>query len=352
MTTKYRWLAERLEQMIQKNIRNGIHKMPTEQELCRKYHLSRQTVRMALSLLEQEGLIEKRQGSGSYITGRSSNPDGNTIGILISSDEDYIYPDILNDMDYMLHEKGFSARIFVTDNCVHTEREILSQLLKKPLRGIIAEGCKTALPNPNLDLYRQLKQKGCQIAFLNNYYPALTDCIYIKDDNYYGSALLVQHLASRGHLSIGGIFKSDDMQGIERYQGFAETMNSLSLPLYDHQIGWYNSRDLQHLLQDHNTRFLKEMIQEQFASCTAIICHNDLIAYYLINELTSAGYHLPADMTIAAFNNTYLINTDNLPAITLSHKSREMHYKAVESIINQLNGLSAASQEYLWTLQE
>lgn len=348
MAAKYKWLAERLEQLINKNIQKGIHKMPTEQELCQKYHVSRQTVRSALSLLEQEGLIEKRQGSGSYITGRSSSPDGNIIAVLISSDQDYTYPGILDAIDHTLNERGFSSRVFVTENCVHKEREILQQLLKHPLRGIISEGCKTALPNPNLDLYRQLIKKGCQIVFINNYYTSLTDCVCIKYDDYYGSALLVQHLSAKGHRAIGGIFKSDDMQGIERYQGFAETMTSLSIPFSDFQIGWFNSRESDRLIQKRDTRFLKEMIEDFLPSCTAVICHNDLIAYYLIDELFLAGYHLPGDLTIAAFGNTYWSNTEKLPVINLSHKSREAGSIAAETIIKKLNGLPALSQEIRW----
>ena len=31
MAIKYKWVAERLEQMIEKQIQKGIHKLPTEQ---------------------------------------------------------------------------------------------------------------------------------------------------------------------------------------------------------------------------------------------------------------------------------------------------------------------------------
>ena len=84
MTVKYKWVAERLELMIEKNIQNGIHKLPSEQELCTKYHVSRQTIRMALGLLEEKGFIVRKQGSGSFLTGHSSRPQGNVVGILIS----------------------------------------------------------------------------------------------------------------------------------------------------------------------------------------------------------------------------------------------------------------------------
>lgn len=46
-----------------------------------------------------------------------------------------------------------------------------------------------------------------------------------------------------------------------------------------------------------------------------------MIAYFLIKELNLAGYHLPDDMAIGAFDNTYLSNSQILTLTTLSHKS-------------------------------
>ena len=60
MAIKYKWLAGTLRDLIKKDVKNQINKLPSEQELCRRYHVSRQTVRQALNLLTQEGLIEKR----------------------------------------------------------------------------------------------------------------------------------------------------------------------------------------------------------------------------------------------------------------------------------------------------
>lgn len=350
MAVKYKWVAERIELMIEKQTQKGIHKLPTEQELCRKYHVSRQTIRTALELLEQKGLVCGRQGSGYYITGRSAKSQGNVVGILISSDQEYIYPGVISDIRGTLMAAGFSDQVFTTGNSVSKEREILLYLLKNPLRALIVEGCKSALPNPNLDLYRKLIKGGCRIVFLFNYYPALTDCICIKDDNYYGSMLLVQYLAAQGHREIGGIFKSDDLQGIERYQGFMETMRNMGLPLPDEHVSWYDSHQLDRLLHQKDTQFLRRMAADTLSGCTAVVCYNDIAAYYLVDELLSAGYLLPADMAITAFDNTYFSNSDVLTVTTLSHAPHEMGTKAAQAVIKQLNGLPVSSQEARWSL--
>ena len=69
MAMKYQLLAERLREELLRNSGQTGYKLPTELELARTHQLSRQTVRHALALLEDEGLIQRRQGSGSYATG-------------------------------------------------------------------------------------------------------------------------------------------------------------------------------------------------------------------------------------------------------------------------------------------
>ena len=65
--TKY----EAVAQAIKNDIENGVYKegqpIPTEELLTAQYDVSRQTIRKALSLLVEDNLIIKRQGSGSVV---------------------------------------------------------------------------------------------------------------------------------------------------------------------------------------------------------------------------------------------------------------------------------------------
>lgn len=350
MSIKYKWLAGKLKEMIEKNRKTGIEKLPTEQELCSRYHVSRQTVRQALSLLEKDRLIVRRQGSGSYITGLSSDPARNTVAVLISDDQEYIYPGVLSDIRIELAGNGFSTRVYITRNRTETEYQILLDLLDAPPGGLIAEGCKSALPSPNLDLYRRLMKKGTAVVFLHNYYPALPDSLYVKDANAAGSAMLVRHLAERGHISIGGIFKTDDLQSIERYRGFMEAMRALHLNISDERIGWFDSRDQYALESVRDTSFLRKIAEETLSSCTAVVCYNDMIAFYLVQELIRAGYRIPEDMAVTAFDNTYLSNYGPVSVTTLSHRSHEMGTLAAKTLIQRLKGLPASPQEVPWKL--
>ena len=124
------------------------------------------------------------------------------------------------------------------------------------------------------------------------------------------------------------------MQGAERYLGFVETMQKLGLSVPDSHVCWYGERELRRLMAEQDTSFLKSMAEEALAGCTAVICYNDIIAYHLISVLQLAGYQLPGDMAIAAFDNTYLSNSNILTVTTSGYTARRMSkFRPVQPIV-------------------
>ena len=350
MPSKYENLADRLTDLITANLKNGIYKLPTEADLCRQYHVSRQTVRQALTLLNSQGLITKRQGSGSYATGLSPDPSRNIIGMLISSDQEYTYPELISDIRSSLSAQGFTLKLYVTGNQIAKEREFLQDILSCPMRGLIAERCKSALPGLNLDLYERLHQQGIPILFLHSCPAAFPWAVCVKDDNFYGGYLLGQRLHTQGHTSIAGLFKSDDMQGLERYQGLMTYMRDMGHMIPDSQIGWFTSAELDSLQQKQDTHFLLEFTQKQLESCSAMVCYNDEIAYWVIKELQYAGYRIPQDMSVVCFDNSYLGELSRIRITTLTHSPHEMGTRTADCMIQLLQGIPVSTQELSWEL--
>ena len=66
---KYRQIADDLRRRIlQGELRSG-QQLATERELCQRYGVERVTARRALAMLQDEALIEKRAGVGSFVAG-------------------------------------------------------------------------------------------------------------------------------------------------------------------------------------------------------------------------------------------------------------------------------------------
>ena len=64
---KYEQIFKDLEHDITSGIYQAGDYLPTENELTQTYHMSRDTIRKALSLLAEAGLIQKIHGSGSQV---------------------------------------------------------------------------------------------------------------------------------------------------------------------------------------------------------------------------------------------------------------------------------------------
>ena len=350
MQSKYKILAAQLTDMITANLKSGVYKLPTEAELCRQYHVSRQTVRQALSILSSQNLIVRKQGSGSYATGLFSDPSLNTIGLMVSSVQEYIYPELIADIRSVLSARGYTLKLFATENQLYKEREYLEEFMAHPLRGLIAEGCKSALPNPNTDLYEQLHRQNLPIIFLHGSYPALPWSVCIKDDNFYGGYLLGQYLFSQGHTRIAGLFKADDIQGVERYQGFMACSRDSGHMVPDDRIGWFNSTQQESLEKKQDTHFLLDFIQKQLKSCSALVCYNDEIAYWMIKELRYAGLNIPQDITVVCFDNSYLSELSRIRITSLAHKPHEMGTCAANCLLRALQGIPVSSQELPWEM--
>lgn len=348
MAAKYVRLAKSLRELILRNTGNGFFKLPSESMICSQYGLSRQTVRHALELLTEEGLIEKRKGSGSFSTGLSAK--NSRIAIVVTCAEEYIYPSLLSDIKSVLGGRGYSARVYSTHSSVSGERKILEELAGSSVRGLIVEGSRTSLPSPNLDLYERLREQGAAVLFLHGHYPNDPGAVCIKDDNFYGGYLLGKHLFLKGHTAVAGIFKWDDMQGPERYHGFLCAARDFGASVPGSRILWYAAPELDALERRSDTGFLISFIQKQLKDCSAVVCYNDEVAYWLIRELQYAGLHVPADITVVCFDNSYLSEMGQVRITTLSHKKHEMGTAAAEGILQMIQGAPVVSRELPWYL--
>ena len=349
MAAKYQLLADKLREELARNSGRPGYKLPTEQDLSRQYHLSRQTVRHALSLLEEEGLIQRRQGSGSYATGLLPGAAPRQIAVVTSFLDDYIFPAILHDASDVFSRQGYSTAVYATENRVSAEREILLRLLEEPVSGLLVEGSKTALPTPNADLYQRLLQTGTPIVFLHGAYAGLERVPCVSDDNYGGGYQLARYLAGRGHREIAGIFKSDDVQGPQRYHGAVSALRDAGLSIQDGRFAWYDTEDRRHLLEKRDGRLLTDFLQKRLEDATAVICYNDEIAYHLIQALLEAGRRVPEDVAVVSFDNSYFSQLGPVPITSLSHRSR-MGRVAAEQMIGLLLGEAARSKSLEWEL--
>lgn len=323
---KYEKIYELLLEEIENCINNNKFSLLPERQMAIKYDVSRQTIRHALNMLEKTGYIETLQGSGIYVTGRrpsmattENSPfearDNRDIAVIVYSDTEYEYPDYLSKLSSILQEKGFSYRVYCHKGSYQALRSILEELrLALPL-ALIIEPVNTLAPSINYDIFDFFKQARLPVLFLHECPPNLGAYSVVKYDYFTGAYNLCEFLIKHSHQKIGGIFKGDSLSGHEQYMGLTHCLIDKGLSLEDENVLWYDNPTLKNLEEKQDTFFIRNYLKNNLGNCSAVICQNDEIAYWLVKECQKENLSIPEDLNIVSCNNTYLATLSN-PGIT------------------------------------
>jgi GntR family transcriptional repressor for pyruvate dehydrogenase complex len=84
-TNLYEQIADTLEQAIVRSD-DSVKKLPSEQELSSRFNVSRTVIREALKVLKERGLIQPRNGEGSYISRPKTDTISSAINRLVRMD--------------------------------------------------------------------------------------------------------------------------------------------------------------------------------------------------------------------------------------------------------------------------
>jgi GntR family transcriptional regulator of arabinose operon len=309
-------------------------KLPTEQDFAHEYGFSRQTVRQALSKLESDKIIYKIQGSGSFVSDTALLLKRTMrIAVITTYISTYIFPSILRGMETAATSTGYSILLKATNDSIAKEHDILKNISVHDIDGVIVEGTKTALPNPNLSFYRSLADNKIPLVFFNGYYPELLETKYnniryVVTDDYQGGYDLTSDLIRKGHTSIGGIFKSDDIQGMRRFSGYMEALVNNHIPINDEHVLWFNTETKFGIRQQLSQSCLPE-------ECTAIVCYNDEITIQALEFINEQNNCIKA---LRSFDGTISLPQCSLDFLSLQHPKEALGLQVTNKLICLMNG--------------
>ena len=319
------WIKEKIHM---RELKPG-DRLYSENELSEMFGLSRQTVRHAIGLLEEEGLVERIRGSGTYVGNRKGIVRKKTMNIAVISTymDSYIFPPIIRGIVQTLATAGYTAQISFTNNRVDNERKILKGILEKDnVDGIIVEATKSALPNPNLEYYHEFQKKQIPILFFNCEYPELNAPIVAMDDIWVAEKVM-DYLISQGHRKIAGIFKADDGQGRLRYAGYVKSLLKAELSIDDRKILWIDTEDLK------NFKNIRSSVLRRLMDCTAVFCYNDEVAFALVGLLQREGIRIPGQLSVVSIDGSELSLLSEPQITSIPYPMEDLGKKAAENML-------------------
>ncbi len=336
---KYLQIEEYIKAQILKGNFQKNEKIPSETELCEKFNISRHTVRIALSNLSNEGMLYTIQGKGTFVSGKELNEkDTRLIGFgTVSFDYD-IFPKVVASINSLLAPKGYNIIINETKYTLESERKSLEYFLEKNVDALAIEPCKSALPNPNIDLYKEFGRRNIPVIFFNGCRNDLDFSSVIADDNS-GSYLATTHLLKLGHRNILGVFKMDDWQGHQRYYGYMRAFRDFGLPLPENNVLWVDANLYEYFwdLENKDTcNSFGEIFDQKLLKCTALIPHNDFIACKALHILESNNMKCPGDFSVITYDYTHLTANYKIPLTAVTHPSEKIGIEVGKAMLKQL----------------
>lgn len=111
---KYQIVAEKIKSQIDNGEYQYGDKLPSENFLCNKYHLSRQSIRKAYELLEKQGYTYSVRGSGNFVKKQITSHKAKNVGVILSYTHSHVFSSITMGCEKILMERGYGMQLFIT----------------------------------------------------------------------------------------------------------------------------------------------------------------------------------------------------------------------------------------------
>lgn len=308
-------------------------RLMSEEKMCEKFGLCRQTIRRATQDLAERGVVTRVRGSGTYVGGimpKIRKERHMNVAVVSTFCENYIFPPTLRGIEKKLSEAGYAVQVAFTGNRISNEALILKTLLQKDnIDGLIVEPSKGALPNPNIKYYKEILELHIPVIFFNDVYPALqAPCVRLDDRGI--AAKATQLLIDAGHQRIAGLFKLDDGQGPRRYSGYLDSLTRADLKTHSRRVFWIDTEALQELGEQEDYLF------KRIEGCTGIVCYNDEVAMKVIEIALKRGIRVPEDLSVVSIDDSNLAEICKVPFTSYPHPKEKLGEKTAENFLKMI----------------
>jgi len=309
----------------------------TIKDIAKQAGVSHSTVSRALhgSPLISDATVERirrialEMGYFPSATARSLKTNrSHALGVIVSSIDDPFFSEILQGVEEVAQENGYSMLMAASQRDPEREQVIVQDMRERHVDGLII--CSTSF---STEQRRKLLEYGIPIVMVNN--QAAEDYRYsIYHDDVDGSRQATHHLIGLGHQRIA--YLGNSLSGrttLDRLTGFRQEMDAAGLaipPEYIHEVSGSRPED-----GFASIDYFINLPQRP----TAILCFNDMLAIGVLNGLHINGIRVPKDISVVGFDNIVFSAYTNPPLTTLDQPKRYIGEEAARLILSLLNPL-------------
>jgi DNA-binding LacI/PurR family transcriptional regulator len=335
VTPKYQQILDDLKSSIANGKYAVGERLPSEHDLVSVYGASRVTVNRALRELQLSGLIERRAGSGSYVSPNSAK--GYTFGLLIPElGRTEIFEPICRGMAEA-KEAGHHALLWgktLADSGTEQDdvESLCRQLTSKKVSGVFFAPLELTPEKDviNRAIAERFERAGIPVVLLDRDlvpYPNRSDYDLIGIDNRRAGYVITEHLFSAGAKRPVFVCRPGSAPTVDaRIAGFREAIMDKGLEFRHDFVRRMDPRD---------TAQVQRTIKETRAD--AIVCANDFTAALIMKALHELKIPVPERIRMAGIDDVKYSTLLPVPLTTIHQPCNEIGATAIEAMVQRLH---------------
>lgn len=306
-------------------------KLPSEVSLKERFGTARVTVVRAIRELRDSGLIERREGSGTYV--RGAKTAGLTFGLLIPNlGQTEIFERICRGMadaggQHALLWGQSSAGSSLGDEALR----LLGQYVERRVDGVFFAPLEFTDDDEaiNRQVVESLKKARIPVVLLDRCYlpyPERSGYDLVGIDNARAGYLATEHVLKLGSRRIAFVARAHAASSVAaRTSGYRNALIDRGLPLDGGLIRQLDAAD-------------KEAVGKLMGekSPDAIVCATDYVAANLMHSLIGLGYRVPGDVRMVGIDDIGFASFLPAPLTTVHQPCREIGMAAMETMLARL----------------
>ena len=217
-----------VERDLLDQIRSGLLKggecILSENEISRKYNISRRSARKAIDNLIAQNLLYRVPGKGTFVS-ENVGSDGTaepsvSISYIVPDIDDLFIAEICRGLQEEANRNRCNLLIQSSNGSIDQENHNIKYLVNHHVDGAVI------FPNwgrANVDALFRLKEMNVPFVLVDRYYPDF-DTDYVVVDNYGGAHDAVIHLIKLGHRRIAHLYGTSGSANDARLQGYLDAL--------------------------------------------------------------------------------------------------------------------------------
>ena len=338
--SKHREVSRQLLREIAAGKYGASGRLPGEEQLVKKFGVSRTTVGRALRDLQTEGVIERRAGSGTYV--RRQNPNSPTacqLGLLIPELAAIeIFTLICGELasvaranEHTLLWGDSAQQYYGRDLSPEQAVELCEHFIERRVRGVFFAPFETTVRNKeiNQNLAKHLSNAGIPVVLLDRDstpFPQRSEFDLVASDNSAGGHLVAEHLLKLGCRRLAFVARSNFPSTVEtRISGVRDTLlrHQLELP-----PDWIRIGD------PEDAKFVRSLTAGR--RWDAVVCANDQTAAQLMQALEKNNVRVPRDVRVVGFDDVKYATLLSVPLTTIHQSARDIAVTAYRAMLDRI----------------